>query len=140
MKTKEEITLEIRNIFNNNELEDLKHFLSKRKCLNNSNQVMMYLFHIVQSAGILTTTIAAGYDYRTLIWIGAGLNIIASLITIFEKMNVSMSKKIMKDIQSIRDGNYIDESMVIDLDKNTDSGNNNSDNIPNPKLEILHKI
>ena len=128
MKTKEEIIIEINNILNNNQLEDLKRFIKKRQCLNGSNQMMIYFFHIIQSAGILTTSIAAGYDYRFLIWVGVGLNILASLITIFEKTNDVMSKKLMKDIQAIKDGNYIDESMVVDVDKDMGNGNSNSTN------------
>ena len=139
MKTKEEITIEINSILNNNQLEDLKRFIKKRQCLNGSNQVMIYFFHVVQSAGILTTTIAAGYDYRFLIWVGVGLNILASLITIFEKTNDAMSKKILKDIQAIKDGNYIDESMTVDIDKDMGNGNANSTNssTTNPIVENI---
>ena len=53
-------SLEIKYMFEKNKLEDLKEFMAKRKCLNQSNLVLVYLFHIIQSAGILTTTIAAG--------------------------------------------------------------------------------
>jgi len=130
MKTKEEITIEINNILNNNQLDDLKRFIKKRQCLNGSNQVMIYFFHIVQSAGILTTTIAAGYDYRFLIWVGVALNILASLITVFEKTNDAMSKKLLKDIEAIKAGNYIDESMTVDVEK--DMGNTNSNSTNNP--------
>jgi hypothetical protein len=137
MRTKEEIAIEINSILNNNQLEDLKRFIKKRQCLNGSNQVMIYFFHVVQSAGILTTTIAAGYDYRFLIWVGVGLNILASLITIFEKTNDAMSKKILKDIHAIKDGNYIDESMTVEVDKDIGNGNMNSTNTSttNPIVE-----
>jgi predicted nucleic-acid-binding protein len=113
-KTDEEIETEIKQIFNENKIEDLKKFMNKRKCLNLSNQIMNYLFHIVQSAGVLTTTIAAGYDIKQLVWIGVGMNILASLITVFEKTNDSISKKLLKDIQSIKNGTYIDERMLIE--------------------------
>lgn len=111
---KREITQEIQRIFDNNELEDLKKFIGKRQCLNNFNMSLMYIFHIVQSAGILTTTVAAGYNQVYLIWIGVALNILASLINIFEKNNNSMLKKLMIDIQKIKDGNYIGEGPLIE--------------------------
>ena len=74
--------------------------------------VLIYLFHIVQSAGILTTTIAAGYDMKLLVWVGVGLNITATLINVFEKTNSSISKNLMKDIQAIKEGSYVDESSI----------------------------
>jgi hypothetical protein len=76
----------------------------------------IYFFHIVQSAGILTTTIAAGYDMKEIIWLGVGLNILASLINVFEKTNNGISKKLMKDIQAIKEGTFVDESEVIEIE------------------------
>jgi hypothetical protein len=106
------IASEIQAIFERNKLSDLKEFVGRRKCLNEFNMALMYLFHIVQSAGILTTTIAAGYDMKELVWIGVGINIIASLINIFEKTNVGISKRLLKDIEAIRDGTFVDQSDV----------------------------
>ena len=106
------ITLEIQTIFQKNKLDDLKQFMNKRKCLNDWNMVLIYLFHIVQSAGILTTTIAAGYDMKLLVWVGVGLNITATLINVFEKTNSTISKHLMKDIQAIKDGTFVDESGI----------------------------
>jgi hypothetical protein len=76
------------------------------------------MFHVVQSAGVLTTTIAAGYDIKSLVWIGVGLNIFASLINIFERTNDTISKKLFKNIQSIKNGTYIDEGMIVEVDSN----------------------
>ena len=112
--TTPDISTQIQAIFEQNKLGDLKEFVRKRKCLNEFNTVLMYLFHVVQSAGILTTTIAAGYDMKELIWIGVGINIVASLINIFEKTNLSISKHLMKDIEAIRNGTFVDESDVIE--------------------------
>lgn len=115
-KTSQEIDAEINDILNNNKIEDLKKFLEKRNCLNNTNQILNYLFHIIQSAGVLTTTIAAGYNMKSLVWIGVGMNILASLINIFEKTNDSISKRLFKNIQAIKNGTYIDEGMMVDAD------------------------
>jgi len=106
------VSSEIQSILEKNKLEDLKEFIGKRKCLNGCNLALIYLFHIVQSAGILTTTIAAGYNFKEVIWVGVGLNILASIINAFEKTNSSISKGLLKDINAIRDGTYVDESAV----------------------------
>jgi hypothetical protein len=114
MNTNPELSGKIQQIFDDNKLEDLKFFLEKRHCLNATNSVLIYLFHIVQSVGILTTTIAAGYDQKYLIWVGVGLNILASLINVFEQTNNSISKKLMNDINAIKTGNYVDEGFTIE--------------------------
>lgn len=106
------VSVEIQSILEENKLEDLKEFIHKRKCLNSCNMALIYLFHIVQSAGILTTTVAAGYEMKELIWVGVGLNILASIINAFEKTNSSISKGLLKDIQAIRDGTFVDESNI----------------------------
>lgn len=108
----------IQKLLESNKLEDLKGFLEKRKCLNSTNTVLMYMFHIVQTTGILVTTVAAGYDMKEVIWVGAALNAAAALIHVFEKLNDSLSKQYAKDIQLIRDNNYLDEAPV-DLEATT---------------------
>jgi len=119
MSTKNDISLEIQSILDNNELDDLKRFLSKRRCLNASNSYLIYLFNFVQSLGILTTSYAAGNNNATLIWIGISLNFVATLISIYEKTNSSILKKLMADIKLIKEGNYVDEGELIDVENLT---------------------
>ena len=107
-----DVSLEIQTIFEANKLNDLKEFIDKRKCLNSWNIALIYLFHIVQAAGILTTTIAAGYDMKEIIWIGVGFNLLASLLNVFEKTNSSISKGLMQDIQAIKEGTFVDEGTI----------------------------
>jgi hypothetical protein len=102
-------------ILNHNKLSDLKNFLSKRKNLNQANTILTYLYHAFQTSGILTTTIAAGYNYRYLIWIGVGLNCTASLINIYVHLNDSMLHKLLNNIKLIKDDKYIDEDSIIDI-------------------------
>jgi len=109
------VNTEIQAIFETNKLTDLKAFMNKRKCLNEWNMALIYLFHIVQSAGILTTTIAAGYDMKVLVWVGVGFNILASLINVFEKTNNGISKHLLKDINAIKDGTYVDEGTMVEM-------------------------
>ena len=115
---------EIKKILEDNKIDDLNRFLAKRKCLNNCNMFLVYIFHTIQSAGILTTTIATGYDIKYMIWIGVGLNILASLINIFENINNTMSKKLLKSIEAINNNNYLDEDTIVNIEK--DSSNNTS--------------
>jgi hypothetical protein len=107
---------EINDILNRNKIDDLKKFLNKRNFLNKCNSIMMYLFYIVQSLGILATSISATNNDTQMLWIGIALNMCASIIQIYEKLNNSQMKKILIDIQAIKNGTYIDESPYIDIE------------------------
>ena len=125
------ISLQINEIFENNKIKDLKRFMKSRNKYNKYNVILIYLFHIIQTGGILTTTIAAGYNDKTFIWLGVALNCLATLIRIFEKTNSDISKKLFKDIKAIKDNNYIDESDVnpeISVDNGNKSNNMNINN------------
>ena len=111
------IDAEIQKIFDTNRLADLKKFLGRRQCLNRSNMLFEYAFHVVQTSGILVTTIAAGYNEKFLVWIGAGISAVASLIKVFESSNNSMLKKLLNDIHMIRNGTYVDEGVLVDEEK-----------------------
>jgi hypothetical protein len=128
---KESISIQIKKVFEENVLSDLKRFMEKRQCLNQTNMVLIYLFHIVQSAGILTTTIATGYNVREYIWIGVGLNVLASLINAFEQTNNNISKKLLQDIQSIKDGKYVDEGIAVESKKSSKKTSNTNVNTTN---------
>ena len=125
-----DISMEIKTLLDDNKIDDLKRFLNKRKCLNTCNMCLLYLFHTVQSAGILTTTIAAGYNIKELVWVGVGLNILASLINIFEHNNNSMSKRLLKDIEAIRDDKYVDEGTLVESDKDNNSTKSDTSKTP----------
>ncbi len=130
-----ENNIEIKKIFESNTLEDLKRFLNKRKSLNISNSYLIYLFHLLQSSSIFISSIGAGSNSQNLIWIGIGLNIMASLINVYEKTNNNILKKLLNDIKLIKEGAYIDEGILIDIendkliDKSINNKNNNIDDI-----------
>ena len=122
-----DVSIEIQKIFDENKVADLKKFMNKRHRLNIANTFFMYGFHIFQAAGILTTTIATGYQFQGLIWVGVGLNVMSSILMAFEKINTSVSTKLMKDISAIRDGTYVDEGTLInDVSKKDSNSNANS--------------
>ncbi len=110
-----DVNIQIQEIFENNKLTDLKRFIKKRQSLNSCNICMSYLYYLVQSVGILTTTIGTGYNVKELIWTGIGVNILASLIHSYEQINNNLSIKLLKNIENIRKNNYIDEDVLVDL-------------------------
>jgi hypothetical protein len=105
---------QVNTILEENKLADLKNFLSRRHILNRCNSCMIYLFHIVQTVGILATSLSASTNDTRVLWVGIGLNMTASIIQIYEKINNDQMKRILLDIQSIKNGTYIDESAYID--------------------------
>ena len=106
----------IQEIINKNKIKDLENFLERRHRLNNCNSTMIYLFHIIQSVGILATSYAASTNNASILWTGIGLNMCASIIQIYEKINNDQMKRIYFDIQSISNGTYLDESPFIDME------------------------
>ena len=113
------IQVQIDKIFDANRIGDLQRFIKKRQCLNFSNMLFNYLFHVVQTSGIIITTVAAGYNAKYLVWVGAGISSVASLIKVFEGANNAMLKKLLNDIKAIKNGTYIDEGLLVDDDKTT---------------------
>lgn len=105
----------VNNILNKNKIVDLNKFLERRAYLNNYNIKLNYAFHIIQSSGIFCTTLSSSYEIVPLLWIGIGLNFIASLITISQKINETLSQKALADIISIKNNTYIDESGIDQL-------------------------
>jgi hypothetical protein len=120
---KSDIRAEIQRLFDENQLDDLKRFMRKRQCLNRCNVYMLYIFHVIQSAGILTSSIGASMNDQKLIWFGVGLNMVASVIQIYEKINDAQLKRILRDIQAIKDDTYVDESPIVDIEKDMSSAN-----------------
>jgi hypothetical protein len=108
-----DITQKIQTILDNNKISDLERFISKRQCLNSANLYLNYIFHLLQSAGILTTAIASGYSLVYLVWVGVGLNIVATLIHIYEQTNNNISKRLLSNIEAIKNGSYIDEDVLV---------------------------
>ena len=112
---------EIEQLLNENTKEDLVRFLKKRRCLNSVNIHMNYVFHLLQTAGLLTTAIAQSYNLPSIVWVGVGLGSLASLIHIYEQTNNTLSKRMLTNIQQIKDGTYTDESVLIEADVKKES-------------------
>ena len=105
---------EIDSLLAQNAVGDLRKLISKRACLNNCNICFTYLFHFLQTCGMISTSLYASYDdSKTLLWVGVGLNAAASLVNIYEKSNLTFSEKMLEDIKKIKGGEYVDESIVM---------------------------
>ena len=125
-KCKNDLQNEIEIIFQNNKVNDLKRFLSKREYLNVCNLIMLYLFHIIQSIGIFINSYGVSVNNYNIIWIGIGLNFIATIIQVFEKLNDTQLKKLFYEIERIKQDKYIDETQFVDIENiiNNDKYNN----------------
>ena len=123
----EEVSEQIQKIFDTNKVSDLQKFVNQRARLNIANTFLMYGFHVCQSSGILLTTIATGYQYQELIWVGVGLNVLSSILLAFEKINTSVSTNLMKNIVAIKDGTYVDEGTIVSEIGKNDKKSNSSD-------------
>ena len=110
------MTDKIIQILQKNKHADLQRFLSNRKCLNTTNICFTYLFYLIQMVGLLTTSIAQSYNMTNVVWVGIGLNSLATLIHTFQQTNNKISKHMLDNIISIKNGSYIDEGILIDID------------------------
>ena len=116
-----ELTIAIEDILDKHREEDTREFLDKRECLNNANGWLISLFHLVQTVGILLTSFAAETNNQNFVWAGVILNSMASLMQIYIKMHDASLKKMMMDLQLIKEGKYIDQGTVADIDQQSDS-------------------
>lgn len=130
----ETTSIEIENIFNENKVHDLKRFMVKRQQLNDCNIKLRYMHYIMHYSSILVTTVAVSYNNNTdthlvnMIWIGISLNILSSLINSFEKMNKTMSNKLLNDIYKIKTDTYVDESEFVDSFRERSESSSKSNN------------
>ena len=128
------VSATIIEIFENNKVNDLKRFMEKRESINQYNIYIRSCYYFVHYSSVLTTTFALGYVggidcsdpaiiiVKELIWIGICLNMVSTVLSSIEQMNKNISKKMLRDIINIKNGNYIDEGDAIGLShKNSDS-------------------
>ena len=131
--TDEQTALKINNMINQNKVEDLKRFISKRQNLNVSNQWFGYLFYILQTASVFSTSLGQSYGNPYLIWSGIGLTSIGTLIHAIINSNTKINNNLMKNIKEIKGGSYIDELNIDGLDEKK-SIHSNSNGINNNAL------
>jgi hypothetical protein len=116
-----QLTIVIEDILAKHREEDMTEFLKSRQCLNIVNEWLIYLFYLVQTAGILLTSFAATTNNQDLVWIGVIINSLASLMQIYIKMHDTSLKMMMSDLQLIKEGKYVDQGTVADIDQQADA-------------------
>lgn len=105
--------------FDYNRYADLRRIIEKRENLIVYNNVMVYMFHLSQTLGIMITSISAGTNKPGFIWLGIFFNALATLISLWEKTNSQIMKKLMEDIKLIREGRYVDEGSLVEIEDST---------------------
>ena len=115
--TDEQTILTINNMINKNKIEDLKRFINKRQNINVSNQWFGYLFYILQTVSVFSTSLGESYSNPYLIWSGIGLTSVGTLVHAIINSNTKINNNLMKNIKDIKQGYYIDESNIDGLDE-----------------------
>ena len=126
--TDEQTALKINNMINKNKVEDLKRFINKRQNLNVSNQWFGYLFYLLQTASVFSTSLGQSYSNAYLIWSGIGLTSFGTLIHAIINSNTKINNNLMKNIKEIKGGTYIDESNIDGLDEKKSIHSNSQGN------------
>ena len=135
--TDEQTALKINNMINKNKVEDLKRFINKRQNLNISNQWFGYLFYLLQTASVFSTSLGQSYSNAYLIWSGIGLTSFGTLIHAIINSNTKINNNLMKNIKEIKSGSYIDESNIDGLDEKKSMNDNAVNSIEALKNNVI---
>lgn len=95
-----------------NRLKDLNQLLEARDKIHALNIWLTYMFHFTQAFGVFTVAICQALDLGKYAFIGVGMNILASVFEAIRQFNTKLSVKKLKDIDSIRRGDYVDEGEI----------------------------
>jgi hypothetical protein len=136
--TDEFTAIKIKNIINQNKVDDLLRFMNKRQNINCSNQVLGYGFYVIQSVAVFTSSLGQYLDNTYLIWSGIGLTSIGTLIHAIINSNNKINTSLMTNIKSIHSGNYVDEVAIDGLEEKKSAGT--PVNISFPKQKTFTEI
>ncbi len=114
--TDEETAIKINNIINKNKVDDLIRFMNKRQNINCGNQVLGYLFYLIQTISVFSTSLGQYNENVYLIWTGIGLTSVGTLIHAIINSNNKINSSLMANIRSIHSGDYVDEIAIDGLD------------------------
>ena len=95
--------------------EDFQNFRAKRRMLNILNFFCIHFFYLVQAASLFTGSIALAYGNQTLHFAALGLQLVATLIIVFEKIYNNVLNQLLAQMQAIRNGTYLDESILVEV-------------------------
>ena len=115
--TDEATIIKIRNIINKNKVDDLLRFMNKRQNINCSNQWLGYLFYLIQTISVFSTSLGQAYVNPYLSWSGIGLTSIGTLIHAIINSNNKINSSLMSNIKAIHNGDYVDELNIDALEE-----------------------
>lgn len=131
--TDEFTAIKIKNIINQNKVDDLLRFMNKRQNINCGNQVLGYGFYVIQSVAVFTSSLGQYLDNTYLIWSGIGLTSIGTLVHAIINSNNKINTSLMTNIKAIHAGNYIDEVAIDGLEEKKSAGTPVNISFPNKK-------
>ena len=120
--TDEQTAIKINNIINKNKVDDLVRFMTKRQNINCGNQWLGYLFYLIQTVSVFSTSLGQAYVNPYLSWTGIGLTSIGTLIHAIINSNNKINNSLMTNIKSIKSGNYVDELNIDALEEKKSAG------------------
>lgn len=120
----------INKMFNENKIQDLREFIGKRSCLNQSNQYLTYLFYFFQTCGVFSVSLGQAYANAYLSWSGVALNSFASFLYIIINSNSKINAQLLKNIKLIRENKYVDEGVLDGI-----SDKKSTSNTPLPTIQ-----
>jgi hypothetical protein len=120
--TDEATFITINNIINKNKVDDLMRFMNKRQNINSSNQWFGYLFYVIQTVSVFSTSLGQAYVNPWLSWTGIGLTSVGTLIHAIINSNNKINSSLMTNIKAIKSGNYIDELNIDALEERKSEG------------------
>ena len=83
---------------------------------------MGYLFYLIQTISVFSTSLGQAYINPYLSWTGIGLTSIGTLIHAIINSNNKINSSLMTNIKAIKSGNYVDELNIDALEERKSSG------------------
>jgi hypothetical protein len=128
--------IKIKNIINKNKVDDLLRFMNKRQNINCSNQWLGYLFYLIQTISVFSTSLGQAYQHPYLSWTGIGLCSTATLIHAIINSNNKINNGLLANIKAIHSGDYVDELNIDALEDKKSGGTPTTKNFKRSITEI----
>ena len=134
--TDEATMIKIKNIINKNKVDDLLRFMNKRQNINCSNQWLGYLFYLIQTISVFSTSLGQAYQHPYLSWSGIFLSSVGTLIHAVINSNNKINSSLMANIKAIHSGEYVDELNIDALEDKKSGGTPTTKNFKRSITEI----
>ena len=134
--TDEATMIKIKNIINKNKVDDLLRFMNKRQNINCSNQWLGYLFYLIQTISVFSTSLGQAYQHPYLSWTGIGLTSFGTLIHAIINSNNKINNSLLSNIKAIHSGDYVDELNIDALEDKKSGGTPTTKNFKRSITEI----